>query len=93
EGTSIPVIPGIMPITNYHQLRRFSDNCGAEIPRWLRLRLEAYADDPVSLQQLGQEFITRMCQDLLDHGVPGLHFYTLNKAEPTVSICQDLQWK
>ena len=92
-GISVPIVPGVMPITNFHQLQRFSDSCGAEIPRWMRLRLAKYADDPVSLQALGQELVTRMCQDLLDDGVPGLHFYTLNKAEPSINICQDLQWK
>ena len=82
----IPVIPGIMPITNFNQMARFSDAIGAEIPRWLRKQFESYGDDQESIQQLGNEFITKMCQRLLDQGAPGLHFYSMNKVEPSLSI-------
>jgi methylenetetrahydrofolate reductase (NADPH) len=92
QGIKIPVIPGIMPINNFYQLQRFSDSCCAEIPRWLRLRLAKYADDTESLCAFGNEFVTNLCQRLLDQGAPGLHFYTLNKAESTLSICQKLKW-
>ncbi|MBP9962042.1 MAG: methylenetetrahydrofolate reductase [NAD(P)H], partial [Pseudomonas sp.] len=77
-GVDIPVVPGIMPITNYSKLARFSDACGAEIPRWIRKQLEAYGDDAKSIQAFGEEVITRMCEQLLQGGAPGLHFYTLN---------------
>ncbi len=90
QGIHIPIVPGIMPITNYAQLMRFSDTCGAEIPRWLRWRLQEWEDDPLSLQQFGIEVISRMCQLLLDNGVAGLHFYSLNRAEPTLSIANAL---
>lgn len=89
-GICIPIVPGIMPITQYAQLARFSDLCGAEIPRWLLKRLEAYADDRESLRAFGIEVVTRMCQILLDGGCPGLHFYTMNQAEPTQTIWQNL---
>jgi len=82
----IPVVPGIMPITNFSNLVRFSDACGAEIPRWLRKRLEAYGDDIESIRALGTDVVTRLCQRLLDMGAPGLHFYTMNQAEPTLAI-------
>lgn len=86
----IPVLPGIMPITNFTQMARFSDAIGAEIPRWLRKQFEAYEDDQASIQQLGNEFITTMCQQLLDYGAPGLHFYSMNKAEPSKTIWHNL---
>jgi len=79
-----------MPITNYHNLVRFSDACGAEIPRWLRLRMAAYADDPKSLTAFGTEVVTDMCRQLLEQGAPGLHFYTMNRTQPTVAIWQNL---
>ena len=90
-GVNIPVIPGIMPITNYKQLARFSDMCGAEIPRWLRKRLEAFGDDTESLKSFGLEVTTDLCATLLEHGVPGLHFYTMNQAGPTTQIWRDLK--
>ncbi|MGE7994216.1 methylenetetrahydrofolate reductase [NAD(P)H] [Pseudomonas sp. NPDC089554] len=90
-GVDIPVVPGIMPITNYSKLARFSDACGAEIPRWIRKQLEAYADDTASIQAFGEEVITRMCDDLLQGGAPGLHFYTLNQAEPSLAIWNNLK--
>ena len=85
-GINIPIIPGIMPITNYTNLARFSDTCGAEIPRWIRKRLEAFHDDTESLKAFGTEIVTDMCQRLLDNGVPGLHFYSMNQTEATLAI-------
>ena len=86
----IPVLPGIMPITNFTQMARFSDAIGAEIPRWLRKQFESYGDDQESIQKLGNEFITSMCQRLLDQGAPGLHFYSMNKIEPSKTIWDNL---
>ncbi len=90
EGIDAPIVPGIMPITNYLQLVRFSDRCGAEIPRWMRKRLEALGDDLEAVRAFGVEVVTEMCQRLLAGGVPGLHFYTMNRAEPTLTICRNL---
>jgi methylenetetrahydrofolate reductase (NADPH) len=90
EGIEAPIVPGIMPITNYLQLARFSDRCGAEIPRWMRKRLEALGDDLEAIRAFGIEVVTEMCQRLLAGGVPGLHFYTMNRAEPTSTICRNL---
>jgi methylenetetrahydrofolate reductase (NADPH) len=90
EGIEAPIVPGIMPITNYLQLARFSDRCGAEIPRWMRKRLEALGDDLEAICAFGIEVVTEMCQRLLAGGVPGLHFYTMNRAEPTSTICRNL---
>lgn len=89
-GIEIPIIPGIMPITNYSKLARFSDACGAEIPRWIRKQLEAYGDDSDSINRFGEDVIARLCQQLLDGGAPGLHFYTLNQAEPSLAILSQL---
>ncbi|MGK0674495.1 MAG: methylenetetrahydrofolate reductase [NAD(P)H] [Halothiobacillaceae bacterium] len=89
-GLDIPIIPGIMPITNYLQLARFSDACGAEIPRWLRKRLEDFGDDAESLRAYGLDVVGEMCEDLLAGGAPGLHFYTMNQVEPTLSLWQRL---
>lgn len=89
-GIDIPIIPGIMPITNYSKLARFSDSCGAELPRWIRKQLEAYADDIESIQAFGTEVITNMCQQLLAGGAPSLHFYTLNQAEPCIAVWNNL---
>lgn len=89
-GVTIPVVPGIMPIVNFSNLTRFSDMCGAEIPRWIRKQLEAYGDDSDSIRQFGEEVVTRMCEKLLAAGAPGLHFYTLNQVEPSVSIWKNL---
>jgi methylenetetrahydrofolate reductase (NADPH) len=80
DGITVPIVPGIMPIYNYTQLARFSGICGAEIPRWLRLRLEAYADDMPSLRTLGVDVVSELCERLLAWGAPSLHFYTLNQA-------------
>lgn len=90
HGIDIPVVPGIMPITNYTQLARFSDMCGAEIPRWIRKRLEAYGDDRDAICAFGTELVTGMCRRLLDAGAPGLHFYTMNQAGPTRAIWEQL---
>jgi len=86
RGVDIPIVPGIMPITNYSNLARFSDACGAEIPRWIRKRLEAYGDDSASIQGFGADVVTELCRKLLDAGAPGLHFYTMNQAAPTLAI-------
>ncbi|TLX53517.1 methylenetetrahydrofolate reductase [NAD(P)H] [Stutzerimonas nosocomialis] len=89
-GVELPIIPGIMPITNYSKLARFSDACGAELPRWMRKQLEAYGDDLQSIQAFGEQVITQMCERLLAGGAPGLHFYTLNQAEPSLAIRNNL---
>jgi len=90
-GIDIPIVPGIMPITNYSKLARFSDSCGAELPRWIRKQLEAYGDDTASIQAFGVEVITKMCERLLEGGAPGLHFYTLNQAEPSLAVWDNLK--
>lgn len=92
-GVNIPIVPGIMPITNYATLVRFSDNCGAELPRWIRSRLEQYQDDEASLKEFGLDVVTHLCLDLLDNEVPGLHFYALNKIDPVKTICQRLGYQ
>ena len=89
-GVTIPIVPGIMPIGNYLQLARFSDACGAEIPRWLRKKLETYGDDLTSIRAFGLDVITDLCSRLLAGGAPGLHFYTMNQAGPTTTIWQRL---
>lgn len=86
RGIDLPVVPGIMPITNYSNLARFSDACGAEIPRWIRKRLEAYGDDSASIRAFGADVVTGLCERLLKAGAPGLHFYTMNQAAPTLEI-------
>lgn len=90
-GVDVPIVPGIMPITNFSQLARFSDACGAEIPRWIRQRLAGYGDDVASITAFGREVITDLCDQLLTAGVPGLHFYTMNRAEPTLSVLRNLK--
>ena len=89
-GLQVPIVPGVMPITNYKQLARFSDACGAEIPRWIRKRLEGFGDDLESLRAFGLDVTTELCRKLLDTGAPGLHFYTMNRAGPTRTIWQRL---
>lgn len=89
-GVDIPIIPGIMPITSSTQLFRFSDACGAEIPRWLRWRLSDFGDDKASLQAFGIDMVTALCQRLIDGGAPGLHFYTLNRQEASLNIAERL---
>lgn len=86
QGIHIPIVPGIMPITQFSRLARFSDACGAEIPRWIRTRLEAYGDDTAAIQAFGTEVVYRLCQQLIEGGAPGLHFYTLNRAEPVIRL-------
>ena len=90
DGISVPIVPGIMPIYNFTQLARFSGICGAEIPRWLRLRLEAYADDMPSLRALGVDVVSELCERLLAWGAPSLHFYTLNQAGVISNIIKNL---
>jgi methylenetetrahydrofolate reductase (NADPH) len=89
-GIGVPITPGIMPITNYASLVRFSDNCGAEIPRWIRQRLAALQDDDAALRAFGIEVVTRLCERLLNGGAPGLHFYTLNQDGPTRAVLHNL---
>ncbi|MDY6942472.1 MAG: methylenetetrahydrofolate reductase [NAD(P)H] [Pseudomonadota bacterium] len=91
RGIDLPIVPGIMPIMNFTQLARFSDACGAEIPRWIRKRLESYGDDLDAIRSFGSEVVTRLCERLLEEGAPGLHFYTLNQAGPTLEIWQNLR--
>ncbi len=90
RGIDIPIVPGIMPISNYEQLTRFSDICGAEIPRWLRQRLKDLADDKAALQAYGVDVMIQLCERLLAGGAPGLHFYTLNQSELTLKIATGL---
>jgi methylenetetrahydrofolate reductase (NADH) len=89
-GIGIPVVPGIMPINRFSQLARFSDACGAEIPRWIRRKLEGLGDDGASIRSFGLDVVTQLCDRLLRGGAPGLHFYTLNQAGPTTTIWQRL---
>ncbi|MGE5669652.1 MAG: methylenetetrahydrofolate reductase [NAD(P)H] [Betaproteobacteria bacterium] len=89
-GIDVPIVPGIMPISGYTKLARFSDACGAEIPRWIRRRLEGYGDDVASIRAFGLDVVTRMCASLLERGAPGLHFYTLNQAGLTATIWRRL---
>ncbi|MEO7743083.1 MAG: methylenetetrahydrofolate reductase [NAD(P)H] [Usitatibacter sp.] len=89
-GIDVTIVPGIMPINNFSQLARFSDACGAEIPRWLRLKLEGYGDDTASVKAFGLDVVTELCDKLLAGGAPGLHFYTMNQAGPTSTIWQRL---
>lgn len=89
-GLDVPVVPGIMPITNSAGLLRFADSCGAEVPRWIRLRLQSLGDDAAAIKDFGAEVMTRLCERLIQGGAPGLHFYTLNQAAPTLGLCQRL---
>jgi methylenetetrahydrofolate reductase (NADPH) len=89
-GVTIPIVPGIMPIGRFSQLARFSDACGAEIPRWIRKKLEGYGDDTDSIRAFGLDVVTQLCDTLLKAGAPGLHFYTMNQAELTTAIWQRL---
>ncbi|MFJ2989015.1 methylenetetrahydrofolate reductase [NAD(P)H] [Collimonas sp. NPDC087041] len=90
-GASVPIVAGIMPITNYSQLMRFSDMCGTEIPRWIRLKLASYGDDTDSIRAFGLDVVTQLCERLLAGGAPGLHFYTLNQSPATIAIWQRLK--
>ena len=89
-GLDVPVVPGIMPILGATQLMRFSDACGAEIPRWIRLRLQGYGDDVASIRAFGLDVVTRLCEQLVAAGAPGLHFYTMNQSAPTLALCDRL---
>ncbi len=91
RGVDVPVVPGIMPITSSSQLLRFSDACGAEIPRWIRLRLQAYGDDIASIKAFGLEVVTDLCDQLVSAGVPALHFYTMNQSLATSDVLAQLQ--
>lgn len=90
-GIKIPIIPGIMPITNYSKLARFSDACGTELPRWIRKQLESYGDDSDSIIKFGEEVISNLCQQLIEGGAPSLHFYTLNQAEASLAVINNLK--
>ena len=89
-GITVPIVPGIMPIASFSSLARFSDNCGAEIPRWIRKRLESYGDDSASIRAFGLDVVTQLCEKLLASGAPGLHFYTLNQVVLTTALWQRL---
>ena len=89
-GIAVPIVPGIMPIGNFAQLARFSDACGAEIPRWMRLKLEGYGDDSASIKAFGLDVVTDLCDKLLSGGAPGLHVYTMNQAGPASTLWQRL---
>ena len=86
----IPIVPGIMPISSFSKLARFSDACGAEIPRWMRRKFESFGDDSTSVKAFGLDVVTELCQRLLEAGAPGLHFYSMNQAEATLAICERL---
>jgi methylenetetrahydrofolate reductase (NADPH) len=90
RGVTVPIVPGIMPISSFTKLARFSDACGAEIPRWIRRRLEGFGDDAASIRAFGLDVVTRMCASLVERGAPGLHFYTLNQPTLTASIWRTL---
>jgi methylenetetrahydrofolate reductase (NADPH) len=89
-GADIPVVPGIMPITNASGILRFADSCGADIPRWIRLRLQGFGDDGASIKAFGLDVVTALCERLRAQGVPGLHFYTMNQSAPVLEICRRL---
>jgi len=89
-GVKVPVVPGIMPITSSTQLMRFSDACGAEIPRWIRLRLQSFGDDAASIRAFGLDVVAQLCHQLERAGAPGLHFYTMNQSQAVLAICQRL---
>jgi methylenetetrahydrofolate reductase (NADPH) len=89
-GVQVPIVPGIMPITNSSQLLRFSDACGAEVPRWVRLRLQSFGDETAAIRAFGLDVVTQLCERLAQGGAPALHFYTMNQAGPTLEICKRL---
>lgn len=89
-GLHVPVVPGVMPITSSTQLMRFSDACGAEIPRWIRLRLQSFGDDTASIKAFGLDVVTDLCEQLRAGGAPALHFYTMNQSAPTLALCKNL---
>jgi len=89
-GVTVPIVPGIMPIASFSKLARFSDACGAEIPRWIRRKLEGFGDDTASIRAFGLDVVTRLCERLIEGGAPGIHFYTLNQSALTLEICRRL---
>ncbi|MGF6492381.1 methylenetetrahydrofolate reductase (NADPH) [Luteibacter sp. 621] len=89
-GVNLPIVPGIMPIANFSQLRRFSEQCGAEIPRWIVKRMQAHGDDAAAVRELGADVVAELCRRLLDGGAPGLHFYTINRARATTAVLERL---
>jgi methylenetetrahydrofolate reductase (NADPH) len=88
RGVRVPVVPGVMPIISSTQLIRFSENCGAEIPRWIRMRLQSFGDDTASIRAFGLDVVSQLCERLVKGGAPGLHFYTMNQSAATVALCQ-----
>ncbi|MBF6022508.1 methylenetetrahydrofolate reductase [NAD(P)H] [Lysobacter niastensis] len=90
-GVTVPIVPGIMPISNFSQLRRFSDACGAEIPRWIGKRMQAFGDDVEAIREFAADMVAGMCERLVDGGAPGLHFYTLNLSKPTLAVLSRLR--
>ena len=89
-GVGVPIVAGIMPITNYTQLMRFSEMCGAESPRWVRLKLASFGDDSASIKAFGLDVVSQLCERLIAGGAPGLHFYSMNQAAATTAICERL---
>ena len=92
RGVSVPIVPGIMPITNFSQLARFSDSCGSEIPKWIRNRLSDFGDDRVKIYNFGINVVTRLCKDLMRAGCPGLHFYSMNQSKPIIDILSGIDF-
>jgi len=92
RGVSVPIVPGIMPITNFSQLARFSDSCGSEIPKWIKHRLSDFGDDRVKIYNFGVTVVTRLCQDLIRAGCPGLHFYSMNQSKPIIDILSGIDF-
>lgn len=90
-GVTVPIVPGIMPIVGFSKLARFSDACGAEIPRWMRRKLESYGDDTASIRAFGLDVVSDLCARLLEGGAPGLHFYSMNQSALTLEICKRLK--
>ncbi|MEO6102791.1 MAG: methylenetetrahydrofolate reductase, partial [Pseudoxanthomonas sp.] len=90
-GIEVPIVPGIMPISNFTQLKRFSDACGAEIPRWIGQRMRAYGDDAASIREFASDLVAQMCERLVADGAPALHFYTLNLSKPTLAVLERLR--
>ncbi|HMY50772.1 MAG TPA: methylenetetrahydrofolate reductase, partial [Rhodocyclaceae bacterium] len=89
-GITVPIVPGIMPIVSFSKLARFSDACGAEIPRWMRRKFESFGDDSDSIRAFGLDVVTGLCEKLLAAGAPGLHFYCMNQSGPTLALCERL---
>ena len=89
-GVNVPIVPGIMPIVSFSKLARFSDACGAEIPRWMRRKFEAFGDDSDSIKAFGLDVVSELCAKLIAAGAPGLHFYSMNQAAPTIALCERL---